>query len=55
MYLAIRRFGGGLRGRGSWALEHRLTGCGGGLTCPQGMWGLTGSGIEPTSLALADG
>ena len=51
----FRRFGSGLRGCGSWALERRLTGGGAWAYLPQGMWGLPGSGTEPTSPALADG
>ena len=48
-------FGGGLRARGSGAREHRLTGCAAWAHLPPGVWGLSGSGLEPTSSALADG
>ena len=38
---------------GSRALEHRLSSCGTRAQLLCGMWDLPGSGIEPTSLALA--
>ena len=46
----FRHFGGGLRGRGSWALEHRLTGCGGGLTCPRACGVLLDQALSPRLL-----
>ena len=46
----FRCFGGGLRGPGSWALEHRLTGCGGGLTCPRACGVFLDQGLSPRLL-----
>ena len=40
---------------GSQALEHRLNSCDTWTQLLHGMWDLTGSGIEPTSLVLANG
>ena len=37
----------GLRGRGSQALEHRLSDCGAWASLLCGMWDLPGPGIEP--------
>ena len=38
-----------------WAREHRLSSCGARPSLLQGMWDLSGSAIEPVSLALAGG
>ena len=45
----------GLSGFGSWALEHRLNGCGSRVHLLHGMWDLPGSGIHPLPPAVAGG
>ena len=45
----------GLSSCGSQALEHRFSNCGTRVQMLQGLWDLSGSGIEPMSPALAGG